>query len=82
MAIRCKMRLENVFRTEWGSAKVFFRCNYDSKLSEEDVGFQKATPSGSAEFMIDNPKAAEQLVIGRDYYVTFDAVPKPEAKAA
>lgn len=82
MAIRCKMRLENVFRTEWGGVKAFFRCNYDAVLCAEDVGFQKATPSGQAEYIIDNPKAAEQLVIGRDYYVDFHPVTKPEEKAA
>lgn len=80
-AIRCKMQLEDVMRRSYGSRKAFFRCSYDQKLSEEDVGFQKATPPGSAEFMIGNPKATEQLVIG-EYYVDFHPVPKPEPKAA
>ena len=80
MAIRCKMQLEDVMRTSYGSRKAFFRCTYDQKLSEEDVGFQKATPSGSAEFIIDNPKATEQLVIGEYYYVDFHPVPKPAPK--
>jgi hypothetical protein len=35
--------------------------------------FQKATPTGMAEFQIDNPKAAEQLTIGKSYY--FDISP-------
>jgi hypothetical protein len=35
-----------------------------------------ATPSGSAEFLIDNPKPTEQLVIGEFYYVDFNPVPK------
>lgn len=82
MAIRCKMQLEDVMRTSYGSRKAFFRCIYDQKLSEEDVGFQKATPSGSAEFMIDNPKATEQLVIGEYYYVDFHPLPKAEPKTA
>ena len=73
MAIRCKMTLENVFAQTYGGAKAIFRCIYDPKLVEEDVGFQKATPSGLAEFQIDNPKAAEQLVIGQPYY--FDITP-------
>lgn len=77
MAIRCKMQLEDVMRTSYGARKAFFRCSYDSKLAEEDVGFQKATPSGTAEFMIDNPKATDQLVIGEYYYVDFHPVPKP-----
>lgn len=71
------MKLENVFAQSWGGAKAIFRCQYDPKLAE-DVAFQKATPSGHAEYIVDNPKAAEQLVIGRDYYVDFTPVPPPE----
>ena len=76
MAIRCKMRLDNVFAQTWGGAKAIFSCQYDSKLCEEDRAFQKATPSGMAEFQIDNPKAAEQLIIGQAYY--FDITPIPQ----
>lgn len=81
MAIRCKMRLEDVVRNAWGGRKAFFSCQYDSSIPE-DQRFQKATPSGSAEFVIDNPKASEQLVIGEYYYLDLHPVPKPEAKAA
>ena len=82
MAIRCKMRLEDVVRNAWGGRKAFFSCQYDQRLAEADVAFQKATPTGSAEFVIDNPKASEQLVIGEYYYVDFHAVPKQETKSA
>jgi hypothetical protein len=78
MAIRCKMRLDNVFRQQWGGIKAFFSCIYDPKLAEEDVAFQKATPTGNAEFVIDNPKAAEQLVIGNYYYVDFHPIAEPK----
>lgn len=71
MAIRCKMRLENVFAYAYGGAKAIFRCTYDKQLVEEDREFSKATPSGCAEFEVSNPKAAEQLVIGKHYYVDF-----------
>lgn len=74
MAIRAKMILENVFAYSYGGAKAIFRCSYDQKIAE-DVSFQKATPSGMAEFQVDNPKAAEQLVIGKAYYVDFTPVP-------
>lgn len=77
MAIRAKMKLEGVFAQTWGGAKAIFRCEYDSKICEEDRSFQKATPSGMAEFQIDNPKAAEQLVIGQTYY--FDIAPVPKS---
>lgn len=71
MAIRCKMRLENIFAQAWGGAKAMFRCYYDEKLSKENIEFAKATPNGFAEFQIDNPKACEQLIIGKYYYVDF-----------
>lgn len=78
MAIRCKMHLEHVIAQSWGGAKAIFQCSYDPKLVDEDRGFSKATPSGMAEFQIDNPKAAEQLVIGEYYY--FDVTPVPKEK--
>ena len=78
MTIRCKMRLDNIFRMQYGGLKAFFSCQYDQRLSDEDVSFQKATPTGSAEYVIDNPKAMEQLVIGDYYYVDFIPVPKAE----
>lgn len=81
MAMRCKMRLEDVVRNTWGGRKAFFSCIYDSSIPE-DKSFQKATPTGSAEFVIDNPKANEQLVIGEYYYVDFNVVPKVEKAAA
>jgi hypothetical protein len=73
------MRLDNVFANEWGGAKAIFRCEYDSALCEEDRSFQKATPTGTATFVIDNPAAAEQMVIGRHYYFDITPVVKPEA---
>jgi hypothetical protein len=78
MTIRCKMTLENVFANTYGGAKAIFRCVYDQRLAE-DVSFSKATPQGMAEYVIDNPKAAEQLVIGQAYYVDFTPVPPPPA---
>ena len=79
MTIRAKMQLENVFANVYGGAKAIFRCSYDPKVVEEDVGFQKATPNGFAEFQIDNPKATEQLIIGKYYYVDFTPI-EPEKK--
>jgi hypothetical protein len=75
------MQLENVFAQSWNGSKAIFRCIYDPEICKEDAGFQKATPSGFAEFQIDNPKAAEQLVIGDYYYVDFTPVPKPDVAA-
>jgi hypothetical protein len=78
MAIVCKMVLEDVIANTYNGSKAIFRCMYDSKLIAEDVAFQKATPMGHAEFVIDNPNASKQLVIGKDYYFTITPVPEPE----
>jgi hypothetical protein len=67
MTIRAKMTLEGVYAQSWNGAKAIFRCSYDS-ANPEDVSFSKATPSGMAEFQIDNPEAAKQLIIGKSYY--------------
>ncbi|MBB4277039.1 hypothetical protein [Rhizobium mongolense] len=73
MGIRCKMTLENIYAQQWGGSKAIFRCTYDKAIAE-DLSFSKATPSGFAEYQIDNPAAAEQLVIGKAYYVDFTPV--------
>lgn len=72
MSVRCKMVLSAVVSQQWGGAKAIFNCQYDDTI-EEDKRFQKATPSGVAEFSIDNPAALDQLVIGKAYY--FDMTP-------
>jgi len=70
--IRCKMRLNAVVGQQWGGVKAIFNCEYDPE-TEEDRRFCKATPNGTAEFQIDNPRAFEHLVIGAYYY--FDMSP-------
>lgn len=72
MSVRCKMTLSAVVPNTWGGVKAIFQCQYDDKI-EEDRRFQKATPTGNAEFVVDNPAAIEQLVIGKAYY--FDMTP-------
>lgn len=72
MSIRCKMVLSAVVAQQWGGVKAIFNCQYDDK-TEEDRRFQRATPTGLAEFAIDNPAAIEHLVIGKAYY--FDMTP-------
>jgi hypothetical protein len=77
MAIRCKMTLQGVFANQWGGMKAVFSCLYDPKKAE-DASFQKATPSGTAEFVIDNPAVMPQLVIGQAYYFNITPVPAAE----
>lgn len=72
MSIRAKMRLSSVVAQQWGGAQAIFNCEYDPTLPE-DQKFQLATPTGMAQFTIDNPAAINQLVIGKTYY--FDISP-------
>lgn len=67
MTIRAKMRLNAVVAQQWGGVKAIFNCEYD-QATPEDRRFQKATPTGMAEFSIDNPDVIPQLVIGKSYY--------------
>lgn len=73
--IRSKMRLTAVVAQQWGGVKAIFNCDYDT-ATEEDRRFSKATPTGLAEYVIDNPAAVAQLVVGAAYY--FDMIPVPE----
>lgn len=78
MSVQAKMYLEAVVAQSWGGVKAIFRAHYDPNVPE-DQAFQKATPTGMAEFVVDNPKAIEQLVIGKHYY--FNIVPCDEVKS-
>lgn len=72
MTVRAKMTLTAVIGQAWGGSKAIFQCQYDQSI-DEDRRFAKATPSGMAEFVVDNPAALERLVIGKSYY--FDINP-------
>jgi hypothetical protein len=71
MSIRAKMRLEGVYANVYGGTKAIFHTQYDPD-TREDRRFQKATPTGMAEFVIDNPAVSSQLIVGEHYF--FDIV--------
>lgn len=73
--VRSKLRLTSVRQMEWGGQELEFTAQYDTKIPE-DERFQKATPSASAKYMIDNPLALEQFKLGQCYYVDFSPAPK------
>jgi len=60
-----------------GQKKARFSACYDTSIPE-DQRFQKATPSASAEFLIDpnQTSALDQLKIGDSYYFDITPVPK------
>ena len=68
MAVRAKMFVDSI-----EGNKLRLVCQYDEN-AEEDKKFMVATPFGSAEFGIDNPKALEQFQVGKAYYVDFTPV--------
>lgn len=47
MSVRCKMRLNAVVGQTYGGVQAIFNCEYDSKICEEDAGFETATPLGN-----------------------------------
>lgn len=70
MAVRAKLVLQEVHDLQWGGKRLKFGAQYDDSIPE-DRRFQKATPTASAEFLIDNPAALEQFILGEAYYVDF-----------
>ena len=70
--VRAKLHLSEVHDLAgWGGAKrLKFSSQYDDTIPE-DLRFQQATPSASAEFLIDNPSALAMFEIGKTYYVDF-----------
>lgn len=74
MSVIAKMRVSSI--EDFGTSRaVKLTCVYDPSGIPEDQRFTKATPWGECKMSIDNPAAYEQFVIGREFYVTFDAVP-------
>lgn len=81
MTVRAKLHLTTMTNHEWGGKTLRFDTRYDDTIPE-DQRFQKATPSGHVELMIDNPAALSQFELGKDYYVDFSAVPAAAKEAA
>lgn len=71
------MRLASIVSHAWSpvTKTLKFQSCYDNSIPE-DLRFQKATPSASAEYNIDNPDALAQFELGKDYYVDFSPVPE------
>lgn len=67
--VRAKLVLSSV--ADHGEGKrLRFDATYDPS-TPEDQRFQKATPSGFAELVVDNPAAIEKFKEGQAYYVDF-----------
>jgi hypothetical protein len=69
--VRAKFRVQSITESEGGvkTAKLF----PVTSGSAENAEFYKWTPGGSIDLGTLNPKAAEQFVPGREFYVDFTA---------
>jgi hypothetical protein len=74
--VRAKMVLTSVTERSWGGKELEFSSQYDTSIPE-DQRFQKATPSATARFQIDNPAALAQFTLGKAYYLDFTEAPEP-----
>jgi hypothetical protein len=71
MSVRAKLYLASETRHGGYQGKTLkFVAHYDDTIPE-DRRFQKASPTATAEFLIDNPAALAQFEVGKSYYVDF-----------
>jgi hypothetical protein len=81
--VRAKFQVTKVAQSCYGpnlnvGTEITLTPQYDTSV-EEDRRFSKYTPSGTILLYVDNPPAAEQLALGKYFYVDFTEV-IPEAK--
>lgn len=70
MNIKAKFTVITKTQYHGGSGNVVLQAV--TNTSEENKTFWKYTPSGKIEMGIDNPAAFDALVLGAEYYVTFE----------
>lgn len=75
MSVRAKFKVTSVKSfAEWSGKEITLTPQYDQNI-EEDRRYAKATPSGEIRMTVDNPPAADQLALGKFFYVDFNEVP-------
>ena len=72
---RCKFKLIDITQSYYNPTvrKLTFTATYDENIAE-DIRFQKYTPSGKLEAMIDNQAVLDQLKLGDSYYLDITPV--------
>lgn len=75
MSVRAKFQVTSVKSFAWSpnSKEITLTPQYDTTIPE-DRRFAQATPSGSFTMLVDNPKAAEQLELGKFFYIDLTEV--------
>lgn len=70
MTVRAKFTVVEITHMQGSQKRLKFGAQYDQTIPE-DMRFQKATPWGQFEMVVDNPAAFEQFELGKAYYVDF-----------
>lgn len=73
MSVRAKFVVQSITEYQHGGKKITLAPQYDQSIPE-DKRFCKATPSGEFWMQIDNPAAAEQLKLGKAFYIDLTEV--------
>lgn len=71
MAVRGKFQVQSITQHCWSKDARTVKLAAVTSGSEENKTWATYTPSGSIEMQIDNPEAADQLAIGKEFYVDF-----------
>ena len=76
--IRAKLRVRTIAEHDRSptSRTVTLQAVYDTSIPE-DQRFFDATPSASFELLVNNPKALEELKLGRAFYLDFVPIEEP-----
>lgn len=76
MSVRAKFKVTSIEVFDWSSntKKIKLTPQYDPSIAE-DRRFATATPSGELWMQVDNPAAAEQLALGKTFYIDLTEVP-------
>lgn len=78
--IRAKFMVSDITNHVWGGATVKLKQQYDETIPE-DQRFYEATPTGSFEMLVNNPRALEELKLGEFFYIDLMRIPQGEPKA-
>lgn len=75
MSVRAKFQVTSVKAFAWNpnSKEITLTPQYDTTIPE-DRRFATATPSGEFRMLVDNPAAAEQLELGKFFYIDLTLV--------
>lgn len=70
MSVRAKFKVTSIKEFDWSPTQkeITLMPQYDQSI-EEDRRFCDATPSGEFRMSVNNPKAIEQLGLGKTFYI-------------